>query len=677
MANVSNSYQLLLGAGEAVAVNKKKKSQNKKAKAPEEANGHHAAAHVTETNGGSKAVAGVVEVSEQIAILERAAREAKNISDKCRLWKEWTRQGADRSGKGSKYKAVDGSLLDFKQVLLLSRALEICIESSLVSGLGHEHHESLVALLTVFLGGNPDVPQALASQLVRLASLLVDEAPDTLGTAQRAVHSTISVLKAATLDESGDVDAVSGWLSRIESSDKEIRKQEGLLHKLYSTSGGVVTKEQLNCAKTIYKISEEKLDLLQPKNMPQASGRTNSSCKALDAFRAIVDSHLKAATTLEDSAKSKTASAEAQRVQTLAAYRREETIVAQESQEVTAQIRTLEAQLRALKSRQAELEEKRVQLQQRSRMVLDSMGSSRSGGSLNAAHYRDEMAVIKALDDLLNPNHHIAPEQIQNAQESQVNAPLEYMSNGQQYLTMALKSLVEIPSKLNFCKQRLSHADKLMKLVSGATSTKPKEEAEKLLADHMKTADDVNRACMQVAVDLKQRSHEISRTAPSFAAVAAEQVAAVDLLSNQIREAYDAIQAAYLAPLVEAPPSATTNGRHASNRPSAGVSSDHAAKSAGASRPISAPMGHAAATTPATVPLPTASLDAPAVAPAPVAPRQPAAPAKQWGRVEAAVPSDADSSLPTPAEAFKPAPGPSTSVDGFKEVPAKKNRKRA
>lgn len=58
------------------------------------------------------------------------------------------------------------------------------------------------------------------------------------------------------------------------------------------------------------------------------------------------------ATKLEESVNTKAASAEAQRVQTLAAYRREEGIVSQEAQEVAAQVRTLEAQLRALKSRQ-------------------------------------------------------------------------------------------------------------------------------------------------------------------------------------------------------------------------------------------------------------------------------------------------------------------------------------
>ena len=65
----------------------------------------------------------------------------------------------------------------------------------------------------------------------------------------------------------------------------------------------------------------------------------------------------------------------------MAAYRREESIVAQEAVAVAAQIRTLEAQLRALKSRHTELEDRRAQLQQQSRVVGDSWSSGSSKGA--------------------------------------------------------------------------------------------------------------------------------------------------------------------------------------------------------------------------------------------------------------------------------------------------------
>jgi hypothetical protein len=127
--------------------------------------------------------------------------------------------------------------------VLRSKALEISIESSLVSGLAHEHHECLVQLLTVFFHSSGSVPQTLASQLVRLASLLIGEAPDTLGAAQRAVHSVVAALKTAVGDQShGQTDAAAGWISRISNVDKEIVKQQGMLQKIAASSGGVVTK---------------------------------------------------------------------------------------------------------------------------------------------------------------------------------------------------------------------------------------------------------------------------------------------------------------------------------------------------------------------------------------------------------------------------------------------------
>ena len=89
------------------------------------------------------------------------------------------------------------------------------------------------------------------------------------------------------------------------------------------------------------------------------------------------------ASALEDSAKGKAGSAESQRVQTLAAYRREESIVVQEAVAVAAQIRTLEAQLRALKSRQAELDDRRAQLQQQSRLVGDSSAGFSRGAAVS------------------------------------------------------------------------------------------------------------------------------------------------------------------------------------------------------------------------------------------------------------------------------------------------------
>ncbi len=200
--------------------------------------------------------------------------------------------------------------------------------------------------------------------------------------------------------------------------------------------------------------------------------------------------------------KGKGSSAESQRVQTLAAYRKEESIVTQEAVAVAAQIRTLEAQLRSLKSKQAELEDRKAQLQQQSRVAGDA-GASKPGGRQAATHYRDEMLVVLALEDLLNPQgQQSSSKQIVSVQQAQVHAPREYTTSGQTYLELALASLVDLPNRLTFAKQRISQAEKLLAL-GATTGGEKKEEAEKLLADYMKGAEELMKGCKQVRSKLR------------------------------------------------------------------------------------------------------------------------------------------------------------------------------
>ena len=67
----------------------------------------------------------------------------------------------------------------------------------------------------------------LASALCRLATLLVDEAPDTVGAAQRAVRSVMAGLKtAAPAETDGEISPLAQWVQRVSSLDKEISKQQ-------------------------------------------------------------------------------------------------------------------------------------------------------------------------------------------------------------------------------------------------------------------------------------------------------------------------------------------------------------------------------------------------------------------------------------------------------------------
>ncbi|GAX83818.1 hypothetical protein CEUSTIGMA_g11243.t1 [Chlamydomonas eustigma] len=677
MANVANAFEALLGAGEQISSGKKKSKNKSKPKDHVTVTTHTTSAHSTATaNGHDVNASTVVDVSEAVAILERAAREARSITEKCRLWKDWVRQGLDKSGKCIKYKLNDESLIDFKQVLLKSKAMEISVESSIVLGLSQEHQEALGQLLSIFLPSSASVAQTLAMYLVRLSALLEREGPDTQGAAKRAVHSVVAAMKTVVSDLiSGDSDTASSWLSRISSVDAEISKQQGLLQKLSFANGGVTTKEQLSCAKAVHKLCQEKLDLLQPDHLPvfkSESGAVSSTAKSIKELQEVVQSHLKEAAGLEDSARNKASSMESQRLQSMAAYRREEAILNQEAADVASQIRTFEAQLRALKSRQAELEERRAQLQHQTKAISDAAGSFQPlGGQLSVSHYREELAVIQALDTLLHPDDQASPQHVMEVQQSQSHAPLDFMASGQYYLELALASLGELPNRLTFCKQRISQAEKLLALGAGASGAK-KEEAEKLLAEYLKGADDLHKGCMQVVADINQR-YDILARGPA-AGSAAESLRIIDALHAQVRLAYDHVQASYRAPLVEVVPVPRQQGsRHQSE---AANGNGHAAPQEQRSRrqplnsrPISAAA--AAATAPAPTVVPTAAPVASHVAPRPAGP-----PPKQWSRVQAvdapAASSSSDAAEPTPAEALRAA----GTSEAFKEIPQKKSKKK-
>lgn len=95
-------------------------------------------------------------------------------------------------------------------------------------------------------------------------------------------------------------------------------------------------REQLNCAKAICTLSGDKFDLLMSARSAKPSD--SAADAAISDLKSVVNGHLREASMLEDNTKSKIKSAEAQRVNQLSAYRREEGIVAAEAAEVAAQV---------------------------------------------------------------------------------------------------------------------------------------------------------------------------------------------------------------------------------------------------------------------------------------------------------------------------------------------------
>ncbi len=54
-------------------------------------------------------------------------------------------------------------------------------------------------------------------------------------------------------------------------------------------------REQLSCAKSVYKLAEEKIDMLQPEHLPTfkpSSVAAEASARALAELKSVVDSRL-------------------------------------------------------------------------------------------------------------------------------------------------------------------------------------------------------------------------------------------------------------------------------------------------------------------------------------------------------------------------------------------------
>lgn len=117
-----------------------------------------------------------------------------------------------------------------------------------MSGVPHDRNAGLAALLAAVLPARAAAGAAtLTSALDRLAGLVADDAPDTLGAAQRAVQSVIAALKVASDGDDEALDtaasgAQGGGLGRVMALEQQAMKQQATLTKLTQASKGIVSK---------------------------------------------------------------------------------------------------------------------------------------------------------------------------------------------------------------------------------------------------------------------------------------------------------------------------------------------------------------------------------------------------------------------------------------------------
>jgi hypothetical protein len=132
-----------------------------------------------------------------------------------------------------------------QQVILRCKALEVVAEGCVAVPLPASHEPVLAQMFAAFLPNENGSCDALGRTLVRMSATLAEDAPDTQGAAQRAVHSLVAALKASAGQgpvEAESLNPVAAWLDRVSALDKEIARTQALLQKLGVANKGVVTR---------------------------------------------------------------------------------------------------------------------------------------------------------------------------------------------------------------------------------------------------------------------------------------------------------------------------------------------------------------------------------------------------------------------------------------------------
>eukprot|EP00877_Chromochloris_zofingiensis_P006769 jgi/Chrzof1/2345/Cz11g11220.t1 len=554
MATTTNAFDLLIGTGEQIAADKKK---NKKSKAkPKASTDVGAPGDVTDSLVNLLVTdapedSGEVDVREGCAILEKSAKTCKTGTDRLKLWKDWMKQAGDKSPKAIKYRDSDGSLMDFKQLMMHSRALEITVEECMSYPLSWDNSSNLQQLFGTFLP-RADA-QVLATSVIRLAQLLAEDTQsyDTLGAAQRAVRDVIAALKVAK-EEKGDTTGsrLTSTFNRLDKIDQEINRQQTFLQKIAQT-GGSISRQQIESGQQLVKLQAEKLDLLMQgagaRSGQQVDGTLQNTIRSVQELKSVINNHLRAARAVEESSKGDSHSADAQSGQAVAALQREEAVLSQQAAQLNAQIRALEAQLASLHSEAAEVAERHARVQQRKQAALGALGAQSTGRraaqSSSSQHYSEELAAADGLLQLVDPSHASNnSEQLASARQAGIDGVPQYLGLVRQLLSMNLSSLAEVPTKIMFYRQRLDRAQKLSAL--GGSGAKQTEDAGKLLADTLSHSDNSLQSSMDALEGVRRRFTEFSMAHPEVAGALMQHVQEIEELGMHIKAQYEVVRSA-------------------------------------------------------------------------------------------------------------------------------------
>ncbi|KAK9813010.1 hypothetical protein WJX72_007410 [[Myrmecia] bisecta] len=448
------------------------------------------------------------------------------------LWRQWLQEAEMiAAGKGTvQYSAANGSYINFKQLLVGSKALEITLEKCLAARLASSQEGELRRLLQTFLAPDlkPEVPAELAAAILRLAQAIPSGSPDILGAAERAVHAVIGSLKASPQAAQPGTGSHRQGAASVAKLDQKIAEKTQALNKDPST------KDHARIAGELLKLAEEKADMLAADGAASHSQRGDSAA----ALRSLEDLIELLTSQSKDSKAGDERRGQASGGQ---AYQKEANVLAQQAAEIATLIQNTENQLRSLKQRAAGVKQKQEALQQQ---MAAANGKSQKGGgkapaqSLSPAVYEQQLAAARALQNVLHSSQQSgSPRKAAGGADA---AAGDYLHAVETLLASNVKYQGEVYEKAKFTSERLLKAEKQAQHVTSlrldeatvAGSKKQKEQCEKMMKDILKSAEDVHASSQSVLAGARRRK------APG---VSMQTLRQADELTAEVARLYHAI----------------------------------------------------------------------------------------------------------------------------------------
>ncbi|KAL4421449.1 hypothetical protein ABPG75_010740 [Micractinium tetrahymenae] len=462
---------------------------------------------------------------------------------------------------------TDGKdLVEFKQVLLKTRALEALLEAVCARGGPASDARPLAQLLAAVAHASVPLGYAvvLADAAASLGQLAAADPLAPTPAAKRAVCAALGLLKRG-IPKPPPTKAAEAPAAKLRRLGGELGRQEARL------GGPAPPKELGKLYSSILELLCGQLDVLRPSG---GAAPPPQSPELAAALRALEDLQAALATRLQEvqAPPKPKLSVEQQVAEAEAAHRKEEAANSARLGEVEARITSLEAELAALRAEAAELRERRATSVQHHKARLAGIRSGKPAAGASPAEIavvlRGGLGALEGLTGAVRaggaPGGGAAPAADAAALAAEVVAaevPVKLLGAMQQVVELSLQQLADQGGKARFYRERLDKAVKQGEQAAKLGVGDPKAfQQQRATAD--KNVKEVLAACeaaaaaARTAVAAYRERLPVMLGLPSFMPPPPEYLSAMDARAAEAESILEAIKAGTYVPPAAAAPAA-------------------------------------------------------------------------------------------------------------------------